>query len=336
MAAGRIAAATGAKLLVEVFPTRLERGAGLPVVERLAYVPELASVQLAGLKHLVLVDAKAPVTFFAYPGKKSNLVPDGCQLHELAAPDSDVIGSLGALVEALDAGHAEPELQQPSRPERPNGPLTAESACQAIGALLPEGAIVSDGAATSGLTLLADTAGAPPHDLFTVTGGAIGQGLPVSVGAAIACPDRPVLALEGEGSALYTIQSLWTMAREGLDVTTVIFNNRSYAILNMELQRVRAGSAGPKAQAQLSLSEPDMDFVQISGGLGVPAVRATTAEEFGTAFERAVAEPGPHLIEAIVPSVLSPRQLRAMPYALRAIESLPRPIGAALKRRLYP
>jgi acetolactate synthase I/II/III large subunit len=336
MAAGRIAAATGATLLVETFPTRLERGAGLPVSERIAYVPELASVQLAGLKNLVLVDARAPVTFFAYPGKKSYLVPEGCDVRELAAPDSDVVGSLEALVETLGAGQAEPALQGRSRPERPTGTLTAENACQTIAALLPEGAIVSDEAVTSGQTLAADTAGGPTHDWLTLTGGAIGQGLPVAVGAAIACPDRPVVAVEGEGSALYTIQSLWTMAREGLDVTTVIFNNRSYAILNMELQRVRAGSAGPKAKAQLDLSGPDLDFVQIAGGLGVPAVRATTAEDFGAAFERALAEPGPHLIEAIVPSVLTPRQLRAMPYALRAIESLPRPIGAALKRRLYP
>jgi acetolactate synthase-1/2/3 large subunit len=336
MAAGRIAAATGAALLIETFPTRLERGAGLPVSERIAYVPELASVQLAGLRNLVLVDAKAPVTFFAYPGKKSYLVPDGCQVHELASPEADVRGSLDALVEALGAAQAEPELQRPSRPERPSGALTAENACQAIAALLPEGAIISDEAVTSGQTLAADTAGAPAHDWLTLTGGAIGWGLPAAVGAAIACPDRPVVAVEGEGSSLYTIQSLWTMAREGLDVTVVIFNNRSYAILNMELQRVRAGSAGPKAKAQLDLSGPDLDFVQIAGGFGVPAARATTAEEMTGALERALREPGPHLIEAIVPSVLSPRQLRAMPYALRAIESLPRPLGAALKRRLYP
>jgi acetolactate synthase-1/2/3 large subunit len=336
MAAGRIAAATGASLLIETFPTRLERGAGLPVSERIAYVPELASVQLAGLRNLVLVDAKAPVTFFAYPGKKSYLVPDGCEVRELASGSSDALGSLEALVEALGARQAKPTLQQPARPERPAGPLTAENACKAIAALLPEGAIVSDEAVTSGQTLAGDTAGGPTHDWLTVTGGAIGWGLPAAVGAAIACPDRPVVAVEGEGSAMYTIQSLWTMAREGLDVTAIIFNNRSYAILNMELQRVRAGSAGEKAKAQLDLSQPDLDFAQIAGGLGVPAARATTAEEFGSALERALAEPGPHLIEAIVPSVLSPRQLRAMPYALRAIESLPRPVGVALKRRLYP
>jgi acetolactate synthase-1/2/3 large subunit len=336
MAAGRVAAATGAALLVETFPTRLERGAGLPISERLAYVPELASVQLAGLKHLVLVDASSPVTFFAYPGKKSDLVPDGCQVHELVTPEADVPATLDALVEALGAGNADPALQQASRPPRPSGPLSAETACQAIAALLPEGAIVVDEAITSGQTLAGDTAGVAAHDWLTLTGGAIGWGLPAAVGAAIACPDRPVIAVEGEGSAMYTIQSLWTMAREGLDITAVIFNNRSYAILNMELQRVKAGTAGEKAKAQLDLSQPELDFVKLAGGFGVSAVRARTAEEITGALERALAEPGPHLIEAVVPSVLTPRQLRAMPYALRAIESLPRPIGAALKRRLYP
>src|SRR4051812_40974779 len=151
----------------------MERGAGLPSVERVAYLAELASVQLAGLKHLVLVDAKAPVSFFAYPGKKSYLVPDGCTVHELAAPDEDVVGSLEALGEALGAG-AQPVLQAPVRPERPTGTLTADKVCQAIGALLPEGAIVSDEGQTSGLTLSAQTAGAPRHDVLALTGGAIG------------------------------------------------------------------------------------------------------------------------------------------------------------------
>ncbi len=336
MAAGRIAAETGVKLLRETFPTRLERGAGLPPVEGLAYIPELASVQLKGLKHLILVDARAPVSFFAYPGKKSYLVPDGCELHELAAPESDVTGSLEGLEEILGAQARQPTVRQPSRPERPTGDLTAEKACQAIGALLPEGAIISDEAVTSGQTLAAMTAGAPRHDLLTLTGGAIGQGLPVATGAAIACPDRPVLALEGEGSAMYTIQSLWTMAREQLDVTVIIFNNRSYAILNMELERVGARAGGDKAKAQLDLGRPDLGFVRIAQGLGVPAVRAESAEQFSTELERAIAEPGPHLIEAPVPSILPAWQLRAMPHALRAIDALPRPVAAALKRRLYP
>jgi acetolactate synthase-1/2/3 large subunit len=303
LAAAKVAAATGTQLYAEVFPTRFERGAGLPPVERIAYLAELASVQLDGLKHLVLVDAKAPVSFFAYPGKKSYLVPDGCEVHELAAPTDDALGSLEALVQELGAGDARPLLQPPSRPARPTGPLTADKVCQAIGAILPEGAIISDEAQTSGVTLASHTAGAPRHDVLALTGGAIGQGLPVAVGAAVACPDRPVLALDGEGSAMYTIQALWTMAREQLDVTVVIFNNRSYAILNIELERV---------------------------------VRADTCEAFNDALDRALAEPGPHLIEAVVPSTYSGLRLRVMPRALNVLGKLPRPLAKAAKRRFYP
>jgi acetolactate synthase I/II/III large subunit len=336
IAASRIAAATGVELLAEVFPTRMERGAGLPAIERVAYLAELASVQLAGLKHLILVDAKAPVSFFAYPGKRSYLVPDGCDVIELAAPTDDALGSLQALVDTLGAGASEPALQAPSRPERPSGPLDADKVCQAVAAVLPEGAIVSDESQTSGVTLAAHTAGAPRHDLLALTGGAIGQGLPVAVGAAIACPDRPVFALDGEGSAMYTIQSLWTMAREQLDVTVVIFNNRSYAILNIELERVGADRPGPRAKEQLDLAGPDLDFVRIASGLGVPSVRVDTGEDLVAQLERAVAEPGPHLIEAVVPSVYSGLRLRAMPHALRVLEKLPRPIAKAAKARFYP
>ncbi len=335
-AATRVAAATGATLLAEVFPTRIERGAGVPPVERLAYLAELAGVQLAGLKHLILVDAKAPVSFFAYPGKKSYLVPERCEVHELGSESDDPVASLEALAEALGGGGAAPSLQDAARPPLPSGELTADSVCQAIGALLPEGAIISDEAQTSGVTLANHTAGAPRHDVLALTGGAIGQGLPVAVGAAVACPDRPVIALAGDGSAMYTIQALWTMAREGLDVTTIVFNNRSYAILNIELERVGAESGGAEAKAQLDLAGPNLDFVAIAKGLGVPAVRATTSEEFATALQRSIAEPGPHLIEAVVPSVYSGARLRAMPYALRALERMPRPLAKAVKRRLYP
>ena len=336
LAASRVAAKTGAHLFAEAFPTRIERGAGIPPVERIAYLAELASVQLAGLRHLILVDAKAPVSFFAYPGKKSYLVHEGCGVHELAGPADDPVASLEALVEAVGAATAEPELQEPSRPAFPSGALTAEAACGAIAATLPDDAMVSDEALTSGVTLAASTAGSPRHDVLSVTGGAIGQGLPVAVGAAVAAPERPVLALEGEGSAMYTIQSLWTMAREELDVTAVIFNNRSYAILNIELERVGAKQGGEAARSQLDLAGPELDFVALAKGQGVPGVRATTGEELSGALERAFAEPGPHLIEAIVPSVYTGARLRAMPYALRALEKLPAPLARAVKRRLYP
>ncbi len=336
LAAAKIAATTAAKLYAEVFPTRIERGEGLPPVERLAYFAELASVQLAGLKHLILVDVKAPVSFFAYPGKPSYLVPDGCQVHELAPPSSDIPAALEALVEALGAANAKPVRQKPSRPQLPTGELTADKVCQVIGAILPEGAILSDEAQTSGVTLAAHTAGAPRHDVLTLTGGAIGQGLPVAVGAAVACPDRPVLALQGEGSAMYTIQSLWTMARERLDVTVVIFNNRSYAILNIELERVGAAGAGPKAKSQLDLADPNLDFVALGNGMGVPSVRANTCEQLAAELERAIAEPGPHLIEVVIPSAFTGWKLKAMPYALQALGTLPQPVAKAIKNRLAP
>jgi acetolactate synthase-1/2/3 large subunit len=302
-AAHRIAAATGAQLLAETFPTRLDRGAGLAEPTRLAYLAEFAMAQLEPLQHLVLVDAKAPVSFFAYPDKESYLVPAGCELHELAAADQSAEDALEALVAALDAPEA-PAPPAGPRPELPTGALTAPSIALALGALLPEGAIVSDEAQTSGLFNPAATADAPRHSWLCLTGGAIGQGLPVATGAAVACPDRRVVALEADGSALYTIQSLWTQAREGLDVTTIIYNNRSYSVLNMELDRVGAGERGPRAEAMLDLHRPDLDFVALAKGLGVPATRAETSEELTDQLERSLAEPGPTLIEAIVPPIL--------------------------------
>jgi acetolactate synthase-1/2/3 large subunit len=301
-AASRIAAATGAELLVETFPARLERGAGIPVIQRLAYLAEMAAGQLDGLRHLILVDTKSPVSFFAYPGKPSDLVPDGCEVLVLADGGDDAVAALESLASELGAG-TEPAPSDPPRPERPDGALGAESIARAIGALLPEGAIVSDEANTSGTFLPTFTAGAPRHDWLTLTGGSIGQGLPVAVGAAIACPDRAVLALEADGSALYTLQSLWTMAREQLDVTTVIFSNRRYAILRMELARVGATASGQRALQMLDISPPEIDFVALAQGLGVPATRPERAETFAADLERAFAEPGPHLIEAVIPSL---------------------------------
>jgi acetolactate synthase-1/2/3 large subunit len=302
-AAASVAAECGARLLAETFPARLERGAGLPAVDRLAYLAELAAMQLDGLRHLVLVGARAPVSFFAYPGRPSWIAPEGCQVVTLAGEGDDAAGALQALADAVDAG-GDVGLRGAGRSARPRGALTAETASEALGALLPEGAVVADEAITSGLLLPVNTAGAPPHDWLTNTGGAIGHGLPLAVGAAVASPGRRVIALEADGSALYTPQALWTMAREQLDVTVVLFNNRSYSILNMELSRVGAEVGGPKARAMLDLSRPDMDFVSIARGLGVPASRPATAEEFTDQLERSLAEPGPSLIEVVVPPVL--------------------------------
>lgn len=298
-AASRIAAATGARLIGETFPARHERGAGIPAVDRLAYLAEFAAEQLAGTRHLILAGARSPVSFFAYPGQPGSLVPGGCQVHVLAEPGDDVAGALASLAD-LVAGGVAPAAQPATRPGLPGGDLTPETAAAVIGALLPEGAIVSDEAVTSGLFLPTATAGAPAHDWLTLTGGAIGQGLPLAIGAAIACPRRPVIALEADGSAMYTISALWTHAREGLDITTVIFSNRSYAILAMELGRVGAAAVGEAARNLLDLSRPPLDFTALAAGMGVPASRATTAEEFAAQLSKALAEPGPHLIEALL------------------------------------
>jgi len=219
---------------------------------------------------------------------------------------------------------------------RPRGKLTAAKVCKAVGHLLPDNAIVVDEAITSGLMLGVMTAGAPRHDLLTLTGGAIGQGLPSAVGAAIACPDRPVLALIGDGSAMYTIQSLWTMAREKLDVTAIIFNNASYSVLNVELERVGADRIGPKALSQLDLRKPVLDFARLAQGMGVHAARADTAEDFCKALEYALAHPGPHLIEALVPESLGGAKRRVLPWMLRALPSLPPAVARAIKRKISP
>jgi acetolactate synthase-1/2/3 large subunit len=261
---------------------------------------EMAASQLAGTRQLILAVASSPVSFFAYPGKPTTPVPPGCRVQVLAEPGDDVPGALIALAD-LAAPDALPSITPASRPELPAaGELTAQSAAAVIGALLPEHAIVCDEANTSGLWLAGATAGAPPHDWLSLTGGAIGQGLPLATGAAIACPDRPVLALEADGSAMYTASALWTHAREGLDITTVIFSNRAYAILAMELERTGAPVTGTTARDLLDLSRPDIDFTALAAGMGVPATRASTTGEFSAQLKHALAEAGPHLIEVDV------------------------------------
>jgi acetolactate synthase-1/2/3 large subunit len=242
------------------------------------------------------------VSFFAYPNMPSDLVPAGCEVHLLAGR-SGAAEALAALADELAPGTVAP-VAPAARPQLPTGALTSASAADVIGALLPERAIVVDESNTSGVLLAQATAGAPAHDWLTLTGGAIGYGIPAAVGAAVAAPDRPVLCLESDGSAMYTISGLWTQARENLNVTTVIYDNSAYDILRIELARVGAGSApGPRALDLLDLSRPTMDFVKISEGMGVSARRVTTAEELADALRQALSEPGPHLIDAVVPSI---------------------------------
>ena len=229
-AASRVAAATGAALLGETFPANLERGAGIPAVERLAYLAEMAQAQLDGVRHLVLVDATSPVSFFAYPDKASDLVPPGCTVHALARPGEDAAGALEALADAVGAP-ADGGVPAPAgRPDRPTGALVAESLAAAVGATLARGRHRRGRGQHGGaLRLRRPRRAHRAHDWLTLTGGAIGIGLPMATGAAVAAPERPVLCLQADGSAMYTLQALWTQAREGLNVTTVVLSNRSYA-----------------------------------------------------------------------------------------------------------
>ena len=299
LAAARIARRTGARLLCETFPARLPRGAGLPFVTQLPYPPEPALAELAGTRHLVLAGAREPVAFLAYPGLPGTFAPPDCTLHLLAEPGQDATEALCALADRL-APDLAPELTPPTRPELPAGPLTPAVLADVLGALLPDGAIVVDESLTSGGYLHAATKGCPRHDWLTLTGGAIGQGLPTAAGAAIACPERPVIGIQADGSAMYTITALWTYAREQLDITTVICNNRSYAILAGELERVGAAGGGERARQLLDLSRPDLDFVALAQGMGVPATRARTAQELAEQLRQALATPGPHLIDAVL------------------------------------
>ncbi len=303
-AASRIANATSARLLCETFPAVLERGAGIPPVDRLAYLGDFALMQLAGSKSLVLAGAVDPVAFFAYPGKPSRYAPEDCQVVTLATPAEPAELFLEALAEDLGASVA-PTLAPSVLPSLPSGPLSGSAVAATIGALLPEGCIVVDESVTTGIAAPGLTQGSPPHRWLTLTGGAIGYGLPVATGAAIAEPGTKVVDIQADGSALYTIQALWTQAREGLDVVTVLLNNQSYAILQMELNNVGAEAAGPRSRAMLDLIPPDMDFTSIAKGFGVDAVRVYTGEELGEQLKRALAEPGPRLIEAMLPKGIS-------------------------------
>ncbi|MBC6440491.1 MAG: acetolactate synthase large subunit [Rhodospirillales bacterium] len=297
--AGRIAAQTGAQLMTEFGAARCERGAGRVTPERIPYVVDQALAVTGEFRHMILIGSKTPVAFFAYPGKPSVLIPETCQTYLLASAGDDVMGALEWLADELDAGEAKAVTESLQRPALESGELTIDKIASAIGHLLPEGCIVDDEAITSGRMLHPCTRGCPPHDWLFGTGGSIGRALPDATGAAIACPDRKVLCLSGDGSAMYTIQALWTQARENLDVVTVIYNNRTYAILHGELRNVGA-NPGPRAHDMFDLDRPELDWVQMANGMGVEAVRATTAEAFNRALQAAFASSGPFLIDAVV------------------------------------
>jgi acetolactate synthase-1/2/3 large subunit len=300
--AQRIAQASGARLLMETFPAIMDRGAGVVSPERLIYLSEFAISQLQELDALVLIGATAPVGFFAYPDVKSELTSDGCEIVNLAPPGTDTLAALDALVAGLEAPSI--SVVGGEAPGLPNGQLTTQNFAAAIAATLPEGVIISDESNTGGMHLYGVSQCSAPHRLMALTGGSIGFGLPAALGAAVGSGQR-VLALEADGSMMYTLQALWTMARESLDVTVVALSNRSYAILTLERQRVGATSDGVTSQRMLELDDPTIDLCSLANGLGVPSTRVTTAEDLVTALQRSYATSGPTFIEAVLPKGLS-------------------------------
>ncbi|MBO0731526.1 MAG: acetolactate synthase large subunit [Acidimicrobiaceae bacterium] len=298
-AASRVAEATGATVLTETHTAHLQRGVGRPVFDALGYFAEAAFQQLAGAQHLITVGCRAPVAFFAYPGRPSSLVPEGCSVVALGQPGQDEVGALEEVASRV-APDLRPLLAVAGDASSPPAaePLTPAVVGAVVGSALPEGAIVVEESITARPALQDGTVHAPPHDWLAHVGGAIGQGLPLATGAAVACPDRKVVCLEADGSAMYTIQALWTQARRNLDVTTVIMSNRAYAILQIEMHRIVAQPPGPRAASSLSLSGPDLDFATIARGMGVEAVRATTAGELAHAITVGMDTAGPLLIDA--------------------------------------
>ncbi len=293
---GRVAAATGAELLCPTQMNRAERGAGRVNVDRVPYVVEAAQKRLAHLRTLVLVNSKAPVNFFAYPGKPAVPMAPGCEVLTLAGLDEDGVDALQRLVEILGK-EQKPKREDLVRPALPRGPISLQGMAEVIAALMPENVIVVDESITSGRGLVPATRNAPPHDWLVNPGGSIGFAMPCSVGAAVACPDRKVLCLQSDGAGMYTNQALWTMARESLDVTTVVFANRTYEILKGELRNVGAGEPGRKARDMLEIGRPDLDWVSLAKAQGIPGVRVDDLDAMARELGGALKERGPRLIE---------------------------------------
>ncbi len=301
-AAGRLAEAFNAKLYCDTFNTRIQRGAGRVLVHGLPYFGEMALEELSKVDKLILVETKAPVAFFAYPNKPSTFAPPDCEIVTLAAPGEDALGALEALADDLAPG-VTAETMALALPDVPGGALNADSLGRIFAHFLPENAIVSDEGITAGMAAAIYCAFTRPHDWLQLTGGAIGDGLPMGAGAAVACPERKVVCLQGDGSAMYTVQALWTQAREALDVTTVILANGTYDVLKIEFDRVGVGAPGPKALSMTEIGAPDLNWVQLATGMGVQGFKATTAEEFAKVFAACMKEKGPHLIEAVIPGM---------------------------------
>ncbi len=300
-AVARIAAATGCKLMCESFPARWERGLGRPIIERLPYFPEQAIAALSPYQSIVLAGARSPVSFFGYPGVPSYFISPQQKTVTLATADEDVESALEALADALGTpvyAETNSQLHVPSLPGP--GALTLETLSAIVAALLPENAIVMDESNTSMGPFMALSRSAPHHTVLMQPGGAIGLGLPCATGAAIACPDRTVINLQADGSAMYTLQSLWTQAREQLNVKTILLNNSSYRILGIELARAGVKNFGPQAKSLIGLDNPWISWREISQGLGVPAKSVETVWGLTDELKKALAEPGPRLIEVLL------------------------------------
>jgi acetolactate synthase-1/2/3 large subunit len=295
--AGRISAATGCRLGSQFFTARIERGAGRVPLERIPYAVAPGGAFLAEFKHLITLETKEPVAFFSYPDKPSLLKAPGTSVHNLVESDEDSVAGLEMLAEALGAGGVQPVLQPRIDTPVPSGDLNPISIAHALAAAIPEGCILVDESLTTGRESMGYTLGARPHDLINNLGGSIGYATPVATGAALACPDRRVFCMVGDGSAMYTIQSLWTQAREQLNITTIIFANNSYAILKAEYANMGAGTPGPQALAMIDIDRPSIDWCAMAKSMGVPSMSVTTAEGFYAALTRSVDEPGPSLIE---------------------------------------
>jgi acetolactate synthase-1/2/3 large subunit len=290
--------AAGVMVYCDTFIAKTPRGAGVFAPRRMQYFGEMALAELEGVDLMVFAGTTLPVAFFAYPNRPSVLVPEGCATLTLSARSEDTTAGLEALADALGAPKTGP-LQPFKLPDAaPSGKLTAYMCGASIARHMPEGAISCDDAVTSGAGVVASTLTARPHTVLALTGGAIGDGMPTAIGAAVAAPDAKVLSLNGDGAAMYTVQSLWTMARENLDITVVIFANHTYRILNVEMERTGGGAAGPQARKLLDLGDPDVRWVEIARGMGVEAVSCDTGEAFDAAFAAAMSRRGPMLIEA--------------------------------------
>jgi len=300
--AGQIAAAWSVHLFSEVLVARMERGAGRVAPGRIPYPIDMALEVLADIDVLILVGAPEPVAFFAYPGKPGRLVREDCKVLTLAAHGEDLKGALDALRDELGVKRSQVLPQVGTFPDEPapSGKLTDDAVAVMVARALPENAIVCDEAITSARRFFALSAFSAPHDIIMNTGGAIGIGIPLATGAAVACPDRKVITLQADGSGMYAVQGLWTQAREELDVVTIIFANRTYAILHGEMRNVGVEEIGRNARRMLDLDQPSLDWVSLAKGMGVDAVRASTCEEFAACLDRALSQRGPFLIEAVI------------------------------------